>query len=289
MRCKNCGHEMIDGEIYCEKCGKAIQIVPDFNLLEDDILPDLLSESPTHIDEELFGVKRASRQKKNSRHISIIAACILGTVIIGAVYVFGAANHGFEAEEAKAEENQTEETAAAPVEESVPAVYDATVLFSEPGGTYTENIGLTLSASDGTSSVYYTTDGTDPTSHNGTLFTKKFYITSGTTTVRAACVNADGKTGPVVEEIYVVNYEAPSMPVIVPESGTYHEETYVTVTAEEDVVLYYTWDGNNPTTDSPVYTSPLLIPEGNHILSVIAIDRHGMSSDIARSNYVYLP
>ncbi len=296
MRCTNCGHEFKDGQIYCEKCGKAIQIVPDFNVLEDDILPDMLSESPTHVVRELYGIKRASRKKENSRRTSVIAACVLGVLTIGVVYTFGTISHRIVADEATAKETlatidvvngeDANEVKVAEVKEA----FTSTVEFSEPGGTFSENVGLELSSSDDTSAVYYTTDGTDPTLHNGKKYESRIYITSGTTTVRAVCINAEGKAGSIAEEVYVVSYEAPAMPMASPESGTYHEETYVTVTAASSgVELHYTWDGNNPTAESPVYTSPLLIPEGNHILSIIAIDAHGMSSDILRCNYVYVP
>ena len=30
MKCPNCGSEMAEGNLYCEKCGKDIHIVPDF-------------------------------------------------------------------------------------------------------------------------------------------------------------------------------------------------------------------------------------------------------------------
>ncbi len=35
MRCGYCGHEIPDGMLYCEKCGKEVRIVPDYNPLED--------------------------------------------------------------------------------------------------------------------------------------------------------------------------------------------------------------------------------------------------------------
>ena len=35
MRCRYCGAEIPDGILYCEECGKEVQIVPDYNPLED--------------------------------------------------------------------------------------------------------------------------------------------------------------------------------------------------------------------------------------------------------------
>lgn len=35
MKCRYCGHEISDGELYCDNCGKEVRIVPDYNPLED--------------------------------------------------------------------------------------------------------------------------------------------------------------------------------------------------------------------------------------------------------------
>lgn len=43
MKCKHCGFEMPDGAIYCEHCGKPVQMVPDYNMFEDDVLPSIVS------------------------------------------------------------------------------------------------------------------------------------------------------------------------------------------------------------------------------------------------------
>ena len=74
-----------------------------------------------------------------------------------------------------------------------------------------------------------------------------------------------------------------------PMQGEFHEPTYVTITAEEGSSVYYTWDGSVPTASSARYTDPLLIPRGNHVLSILVIDRHGLCSDILRCNYIYMP
>ena len=37
MKCSTCGHEVQLGEVYCPFCGKEIRIVPDYNVLEDDL------------------------------------------------------------------------------------------------------------------------------------------------------------------------------------------------------------------------------------------------------------
>ena len=42
MKCIYCGEELKEGSLYCPKCGKAVQIVPDYNIYDDDYLNQVL-------------------------------------------------------------------------------------------------------------------------------------------------------------------------------------------------------------------------------------------------------
>lgn len=35
MKCIYCGKELAEGELFCPACGKAVQIVPDYNVYDD--------------------------------------------------------------------------------------------------------------------------------------------------------------------------------------------------------------------------------------------------------------
>ena len=37
LKCEKCGNEVDIGEIFCQYCGTPIQIVPEYNPLEDEI------------------------------------------------------------------------------------------------------------------------------------------------------------------------------------------------------------------------------------------------------------
>ena len=49
MKCIYCGEELKEGSLYCPKCGKAVQIVPDYNIYEDDYLNQVLTEESQKI------------------------------------------------------------------------------------------------------------------------------------------------------------------------------------------------------------------------------------------------
>ena len=64
----------------------------------------------------------------------------------------------------------------------------------------------------------------------------------------------------------------------------------VTITSNTpDGIIYYTWDGSDPNISSARYSGALTIPEGDNILSVIVVNKHGISSDVVRCSYSFLP
>lgn len=42
MICKNCKTEFPDDKVYCPKCGTPVQVVPDYNVLDEEVLSSYL-------------------------------------------------------------------------------------------------------------------------------------------------------------------------------------------------------------------------------------------------------
>ena len=74
-----------------------------------------------------------------------------------------------------------------------------------------------------------------------------------------------------------------------PEGGSVSGPGTITMTVPEGSKIYYTWDGTVPSETSAMYTEPIPIIEGNNILSVLVVDKHGKKSDVAQYNYKYIP
>lgn len=169
-------------------------------------------------------------------------------------------------------------------------------LVSEPvfypdAGNYDTYMTVTILSIDG-DPIYYTLDGTEPTKENGRRYPSNGIELdeSGTYNIKAVCCNEKGIYSDVVNAKYKINARAPEYPEVAPDGGNFTELTYVSIEAQEDCTIYYTWDGTDPTEASAVYTDPIEIPEGNNILSIIVIDnRSKLSSDIYRANYIYEP
>lgn len=173
------------------------------------------------------------------------------------------------------------------VVEALNADYVRPPVFSKDEGDYDDDIRIKISSPD-SFDIYYTTDGTDPSPSNGSIYREPLNAGGGVTTIKACCVDPEGRWGFVAEKTYNITYRIPEMPSASPSSGTYHAPVKVTLTSEEGNI-YYTWDGKVPTENSKLYTGPIEIPEGNNVLSAIVINEHEMASPILRCNYVYMP
>lgn len=160
--------------------------------------------------------------------------------------------------------------------------------LSKEGGTYSEKIVLNITSKKGLE-IYYTLDGTNPKT-NGILYTGKVEISgAGMHTLKVVTKNSLGVYSEVITETYVINYSAPADPVVTPDGGTFEIPTKIYITVPEGCTAYYTWDRSEPNESSSVYVSPITIPEGYNVLSVIIIDNEtGLKSSIYRGVFEYI-
>ncbi|MCD8218082.1 MAG: chitobiase/beta-hexosaminidase C-terminal domain-containing protein [Clostridiales bacterium] len=156
-------------------------------------------------------------------------------------------------------------------------------------GSYSEYFTVKITAEKKTLDIYYTLDGSTPTTDD-TLYEEPVEISEqGTITLIAICADEDGNCSEPVSAVYKVALEAPDTPTVSPDGGQYTSPVSITVNVPSGTTVYYTWDNSTPTASSSRYTGPLEMPEGNNILSLIAIDEYGMKSEVLKCNYIYYP
>lgn len=163
---------------------------------------------------------------------------------------------------------------------------DSAVL-SVQGGTYKENIKLSISAKKDVE-IYYTLDGSDPRKEGIKYKSTIEIIGAGMHTVKVVTKNELGVFSDVVTETYLIEYEAPADPVVTPNGGIFDVPTYVYISIPSGCSAYYTWDGTDPTAESTKYVAPFFIPEGRNKLTVIIIDDEtGLTSGLYRGMFEY--
>lgn len=156
-------------------------------------------------------------------------------------------------------------------------------------GSFSEYFTVELTAPEEGLEIYYTLDGTTP-DKNAALYEEPVEISQqGTIVLTAVCMDEDGEYSEPVSAKYKVELEKPDTPTVSPDGGQFSMPATVTVNVPDGTTVYYTWDGSEPDAGSAKYTGPIDIPEGNNILSVIAIDKNGMKSSVLKCNYIYYP
>ncbi len=120
-------------------------------------------------------------------------------------------------------------------------------------------------------SIYYTTDGTEPSPSNGTLYSGPFTLTNQTT-IKAIVT----KAGYADSEVTTLTIEKVATPTIQQETGT-HNISITTTTP--GATIYYTTDGTTPTTSSTLYTGASEELGGKPI-KAIAVKDNMINSDI---------
>lgn len=157
---------------------------------------------------------------------------------------------------------------------------------SVEAGSYDDVIKLQFTENS-SSTIYYTTDKTEPDKKSTRYTGTAIEIQSGTTIIKAIAINDIGVCSEVVALEYTVDFKKPSAPTVSPVSGTYEEGQTVTIdNIPVGSTAYYTLDGSTPNKNSEEYSEPFTIPTGNNVISVVIIDSHNQSSSVVKRNYV---
>jgi len=159
--------------------------------------------------------------------------------------------------------------------------------FSKSSGKYGETFELSISA-DKNAKIYYSYDSDNPLSRGERYRNPISLDREGAYKITAVAVDERGIKSEIASARYEIEFEAPKAPEVDPDGGTFGAQTDITITVPENCKVYYTWDSSDPTAASTEYTAPIPIPEGNNVLSVIAIDqRTKKTSDIYRSRFEF--
>ena len=141
--------------------------------------------------------------------------------------------------------------------------------FSLPSGTYA-NSTLTISDSATGATIYYTTNGTTPTTSSTKYTAPVVFNSSGTFTVEAIAVEAGFSNSPVTTAVYTI-HPTLARPTFTPAAGTYTSPQSVTISDFSTKTIYYTTDGSVPTTSSAQYSGPITVSSSETINAIAAL------------------
>ncbi len=154
--------------------------------------------------------------------------------------------------------------------------------FSPAGGTYTGAQTVSISDSTAGATVYYTTDGSTPTTSSAVYGSP--VAVGASETLNAIAVESGYTNSPVASAAYTISSTLPT-PVISPSGGSYTSSQTVSISdSATGTTIYYTTNGSTPTTSSSVYGGPITV-SASETLNAIAVKGGSSNSAVASAAY----
>lgn len=289
MKCPNCGAQMKDGTLYCEKCGEEIHIVPDFEPeLEDayqqtikNITDDIWEKDSEPGKEQQDGGKDSDKNKRSMKY-SVCAAIVI-LIILSVVFFNLFLYYSVEYQTAMARKCAEEE-----LYERAVKYYDRAMELDD------SNVDLMVELAD----VYF---------HKNNKMEYEYLLRKIVNDENASEEQIESAYGKLIaiyrsredyqeinnfllasdNEAVISAYQnyiamAPEFSI---KEGYYTTIQPLKLTASGTGKIYYTMDGTDPDTESTQYTTPILMENGDYIIKACYVSENGIYSDIVTKEY----
>jgi len=154
--------------------------------------------------------------------------------------------------------------------------------FSPGAGTYPVAQSVALSDTTPGAAIFYTTDGTAPTT-SSTPYTGPIPVSS-TETIKAMATASGCSNSAIASATYIIAPPA-ATPTFSPPAGSYASAQNVTISdTTPGATIYYTTDGTTPTTSSTKFTAPVAVTSTKTI-KAIAVASGFSNSAVAMATY----
>ncbi len=158
-----------------------------------------------------------------------------------------------------------------------------TPTFSPAAGTYTSAQSVTISSTTSGATIYYTTDGSTPTT-SSSVYSSAISVSS-TATIKALAVKSGMTNSEVATATYTINIPQVETPTFSPAGGTYTSAQSVTISCATDgATIYYTTNGDTPTTASSVYSTAIPVSATTTIKAIAVLSGY-TNSEVASATY----
>jgi hypothetical protein len=162
----------------------------------------------------------------------------------------------------------------------------ATPTFNPAGGSYSSAQSVTISTTTPSATIYYTTNGTTPTTGSAVFSASSPIPVSASETLKAIATATGYSTSAVGSATYTITLPA-ATPTFNAPGGSYSSAQSVTIsTTTPSATIYYTTNGTTPTTASAVFSasSPIAV-NASETLQAIATASGYSTSAVGSATY----
>lgn len=297
MKCVFCDAELKEGCLFCPKCGKEVQIVPDYNEFDDDYINGLVGNYTEYEDSlrekelkkkaaqkrKAQKIKRENERKKKMILISVISAVVLiiATVVIIIAVIKNGQSNSVEYQVEKAQEAVRKGDT-----DSAISYYDRALVLDS------ENLSVMHALAD----IYLSLNDYD----SALAFYKQILsVDSKNKTAIEGIVDIydKDKDYDAIVELYssledknefrdLFEAYLTKEPVFDVSAGKYKDVLKVNITSSDKDIIYYTIDGQNPKDYGIEYEKPLVFEdEGEYEVQAVCVNKYGLYSDVVTKKY----
>jgi len=179
-------------------------------------------------------------------------------------------------------------TATAAVTYTINLPQAATPTFTPLAGTYTSAQSVSIKDATTGATIYYTTNGNVPTT-SSTIYTGVITV-SATQTIKAIATASYYTTSAPASALYTINLPQAATPTFTPLAGTYSSAQNVSIKdATTGATIYYTTNGNIPTTSSTKYTGAITVSATQTIKAIATASNYTTSAPASALYTINLP
>ncbi len=295
MKCLKCGAEIESGLIYCPKCGESIQLVPEYNVLEEELLSKVVEDKTKSKDGKFAdGVYsnpepsinitiNGDRTKKYSisKKIIIIMILVISLILIGGISTIAYYNYTHTYEYRMMLANEAEEK----------SQYTLALEY------YNEAVSLDNSSFDalyGLGRMYYQTKNYEEAITELTLALALDPENEDIYSYLLNCyqqlddvegINSLAENAPNDEILELISEYLVLPPSFSLDGGEYHSKITLYLTSSNDYDIYYTINGKNPVNSGKKYTGSIVLEDGETTVKAVCVNSKGEYSDVVSETY----
>lgn len=299
MKCRNCGNEIKAGEVFCSNCGKEIQIVPDYNDLEEKIsnaisASNQSSSNATSKRQEIGCEKRdeydyenvVETDKKDKKKIALLVTSgiitIVAIILVASMFITNhQKNQSFDYQYDRALSyfnNQLPDKALESINKALDIQKN-----DEKALLLKAKIYLALNDKDQEINTLLSLIQVNPQSFEGYSMLINAYAEKGQYQEIAKLADASNMN----EAIHALfTGYVPVAPIFKQEPGKYDDVLKLELVSDANSQIYYTIDGSSPETNGLAYTQEIELQPGEYTVRVVSTNEYGIYSEIIEGKYV---